>query len=55
MYLKGLSLSSNTAGNTPDNGLSYFSEEDMLSFRAMARDLNRKNDGDQACFVLYKK
>jgi ubiquinone/menaquinone biosynthesis C-methylase UbiE len=55
MYLKGLSLSPNTADNTPNKHLSYFSENDIHSFRVMARDLNRKNDGDQACFILYKK
>ena len=54
MYLKGLSLIPDTAGNIPKNCLSYFSEDEILTFRAMARDLNRKNDGDQACFVLYK-
>ena len=55
LYLKGLSLKSSAAGNTQDNYLSYFSEYEIASFRAMAEDLNRKNDGDQACFVLYKK
>ena len=55
IYLKGLSLKPTMAGNTQPNYLSYFSEDEMASFRAMAEDLNRKNDGDQACFVLYKK
>ena len=55
MYLKGLALRPNAAGSTQNSYLSYFSEDDMISFQAMAKDLNRKNDGDQACFVLYKK
>jgi SAM-dependent methyltransferase len=55
MYLKGLALRPNAAGTTPNRDLSSFSEDDMISFRTMARDLNRKNDGDQACFILYKK
>lgn len=55
LYLKGLSLKPNAADKTQKNYLSRFSKDDMASFRAKARDLNHRNDGDQACFVLYKK
>ena len=55
LYLKDLSLKSGVTDDTRYNYLSHFNEDEMASFRAMAEDLNRKKDGDQACFVLYKK
>jgi hypothetical protein len=36
-------------------GGSIFTPEQIDSFRERARELNRENDGDQACFYLQKK
>jgi SAM-dependent methyltransferase len=33
---------------------SIFSQEQIAAFKAKARELNKMNDGDQACFYLYK-
>ena len=55
LYLKGLTLKSTAAADARYSYKSHFKEKEIASFRAMAEDLNRKNDGDQACFVLYKK
>jgi len=32
----------------------FFSKEDIASFKKKAIELNKKNDGDQAAFYLYK-
>lgn len=37
-----------------DNENFNLSEEDLISFKAQADELNKNNDGDQACFYLYK-
>jgi hypothetical protein len=31
-----------------------FSKEQITAFRQQAEQLNRSNDGDSACFYLYK-
>lgn len=52
--LKGISLSDeNSFGINPDN--SIFSSRKIKAFKKKAVELNENNDGDQACFYLYKE
>jgi SAM-dependent methyltransferase len=52
-YRRGITLSderSHWGGNRGE----VFSAVEMAAFRAQAEDLNRRGDGDQACFYLLK-
>ena len=52
-YLRGIHLmDSDSYGQNPKG--SIFSKEDIVSFKKKANELNKKNDGDQAAFYLYK-
>ena len=52
-YLKDIPLRDvNSYAENPEK--SIFSEEEILSFKLMSIELNKNNDGDQACFCLYK-
>ena len=45
----------NKHAQTTDRDQIVFSKKEMRHFKEEAKKLNEKNDGDQACFFLYKK
>lgn len=53
-YLRDIPLrSENSYSENPEG--SSFSQEQIDLYKAKAGELNKVNDGDQACFYLYKK
>jgi SAM-dependent methyltransferase len=54
-YARDIALNSERALRKDNIDQSIFTEADLIKFVEKARILNRKKDGDQACFVLSKK
>lgn len=53
-YIKDIPLT-DSRSYWVNRGGSIFSDKDIKRFEEKAKELNKNNDGDQACFYLYKK
>ncbi len=53
-YVKGIPLTESRSYWVNREG-SIFSDKDIKRFEEKSQELNKNNDGDQACFYLYKK
>ena len=54
LYLKDIPLVASSK-YLHDSHRPIFSKQQIKAFKAKAEELNRKNDGDHACFYLYKE